>query len=393
MSTVGQLNPSPRLLLGPGPCDAHPRVLAAMTTPLLGHLDPQFVAIMNETQGLLRAAFQTGNRLTFPVSATGMAGMESCMVNLLEPGDRAVACVAGFFGQRMVEVAGRTGAQVTALERRWGEVFDLNQVREALQKVRPKLLAIVHAETSTGAWQPLEGLGDLCREFDTLLVVDAVTSLGCVPLKLDAWGIDAVYSCSQKGLSCPPGLAPVSFSARALEVMAKRKTKVQSWYLDLSIIQRYWGEDRAYHHTAPISMIYALREGLRLIEEEGLEARWARHLRNHKALKAGLTALGLTYTAAEGHQLPQLNAVRIPDGVDDGAVRKRLLDEFGIEIGSGLGEFKGKAWRIGLMGYNSRPIIVLTFLAALEQCLQAQGVKGTPGRGVAAANDFYASAR
>ena len=391
MSTVGQLNPSPRLLLGPGPCDAHPRVLAAMCTPLLGHLDPQFVAIMNETQELLRGAFQTNNRLTFPVSGTGMAGMESCMVNLLEAGDRAVVCVGGFFGQRMAEVAGRAGAAVTVVERRWGEVFDLDQIRAALQKVRPRLLGIVHAETSTGAWQPLEGLGALCREFDTLLVVDAVTSLGCVPLALDAWGIDAVYSCSQKGLSCPPGLAPVSFGPRALEVLGKRKTKVQSWYLDLSIIQRYWGEDRAYHHTAPISMIYALREGLRLLHEEGLEARWARHLRNHKALKAGLTALGLTYTAAEGHQLPQLNAVRIPDGVDDGAVRQRLLDEFGIEVGGGLGEFKGRAWRIGLMGYNSRPIVVLQFLAALEQCLQAQGVKGRPGRGVAAANDFYAS--
>ena len=375
MSPVGQLNPSPRLLLGPGPSDAHPRVLAAMTTPLLGHLDPQYLAIMDETQQLLRGAFQTTNRLTFPISGTGMAGMETCLVNLLEPGDRAVVCVAGFFGQRMVEVAGRTGAQVTVLERRWGEVFDFNQIRETLQKVRPRLLAIVQAETSTGTHQPLEGLGALCREFDALLVVDAVTSLGCVPLKVDAWGIDAVYSCSQKGLSCPPGQAPVSFGPRAAEVLAKRKTKVQSWYLDMGLLQRYWGEERAYHHTAPISMTYALREGLRLMEEEGLEARWERHRRNHQALKEGLLALGLRYVADPAHQLPQLNVVRIPDGVDDLAVRRRLLDAFGIEIGGGLGEFKGKAWRIGLMGYNSRPIIVLQFLAALEQCLLSQKEK------------------
>jgi alanine-glyoxylate transaminase / serine-glyoxylate transaminase / serine-pyruvate transaminase len=386
---IGQLNPTPRLLLGPGPSDAHPRVLTAMATPLLGHLDPQFITIMNETQQLLRDTYRTANRLTFPISATGMAGMETCFVNLVEPGDKVVVCTNGFFGQRMVEIAGRCGAQVTALERPWGDVFSLDQIREVLQKVRPKVLSIVHAETSTGAWQPIEGLGGLCRDFDTLLVLDTVTSVGCVPVSLDEWGVDAVYSCSQKGLSCPPGLSPVSFGPRAIEAINKRKTKVQSWYLDLSIIQKYWGEDRAYHHTAPITMIYALREGLRLVQEEGLETRWARHLRNHKALKAGLLALGLSYTAVEGHQLPQLNAVRIPAGVDDLTVRKRLLDEFNIEIGGGLGDLKGKAWRIGLMGYNSRPGVVLQFLAALEQCLRDQGVKGTAGAGVAAANEFY----
>jgi len=391
VSNVGQLNPSPRLLLGPGPSDAHPRVLSVMATPLLGHLDPQFLTVMNETQELLRGAFQTANRLTFPISGTGMAGMETCMVNLLEPGDRAIVCVAGFFGERIAEVASRTGAAVTRIEQPWGQVFDPQRIREALQKVRPKVLAIVQAETSTGAWQPLEELGTICREFDALLVVDTVTSLGCVPIALDDWKIDAVYSCSQKGLSCPPGLSPVSFGPRAVEAMAKRKTKVQSWYLDLSLLQRYWSDDRVYHHTAPITMIYALREGLRLLHEEGLQPRWDRHLRNHRALKAGLIALGLSYTAAEGRQLPQLNAVRIPNGVDDLAVRKRLLDEFGIEIGSGLGEFKGRAWRIGLMGYNSRPGVVLQFLGALEQCLQGQGARGAPGRGVAAANDFYAS--
>ena len=379
----------PRTLLGPGPSDVAPSVLSAMSLPLLGHLDPQFLAIMNETQEMLRSVFQTRHPLTFPVSGTGSAGMETCVVNLIEPGDRMVVCVNGVFGQRMTDVAQRAGAAVTTVERPWGEVFDVNQVREALKRVRPKVLGIVHAETSTGAWQPIEELGKLCRETDTLLVIDAVTSLGCVPVALDDWGVDAAFSCSQKGLGCPPGMSPVSFGPRAVEALGKRKTKVQSWYLDLSLVQKYWADDRVYHHTGPISMVYALREGLRILLEEGLPARWERHRKNHLAIKAGLTALGLTYTAVEGHQLPQLNAVRIPAGVDDLAVRKRLLTEFGIEIGSGLGEFKGKAWRIGIMGYNSQPRNVLLVLAALEQCLLGQGVKITPGAGVAAANGVY----
>jgi alanine-glyoxylate transaminase / serine-glyoxylate transaminase / serine-pyruvate transaminase len=386
----GQLNPSPRLLLGPGPSDAHPRVLTAMATPLLGHLDPQFLAIMNETKEMLQQAFLTKNDLTFPVSATGMAGMETCMVNLLEPGDKIVVCVMGFFGTRQVEIAQRTGAEVTRLDVPWGSVFDLNAIRECLTKVRPKVLAIVHAETSTGAWQPIEQLGKLCHEFGTLLLVDAVTSLGCVPLKLDEWEIDAVYSCTQKGLSCPPGLSPVSFSPRAVEAIAKRKAKIQSWYFDMTLVQHYWDADRFYHHTAPITMIYAIREGLRLLHEEGLEARWVRHIKHHRALKAGLSALGLEYSAVEGHQLPQLNAVKIPAGVDDLTVRKKLLTDFGIEIGGGLGDFKGKVWRIGLMGFNSRANVVLLVLGALEQCLQAVGHKVTPGAGVAAANKAYA---
>jgi alanine-glyoxylate transaminase/serine-glyoxylate transaminase/serine-pyruvate transaminase len=391
MNLPGQLDPGPRLLLGPGPSDCHPRVLTAMATPVVGHLDPYFLQVMNETQEMLRQVYQTQNHLTFPISATGMAGMETCVVNLLEPGDRAVVCVNGFFGQRMAEVAGRTGAHVTVLERPWGEVFDLKQIRETLGKAKPKLLAIVQAETSTGAWQPLDGLGALCREHDTLLVVDAVTALGCIPVAADANQLDAVYSCSQKGLSCPPGLSPITFGPRAVEALNRRKAKVQSWYLDLSLLQRYWGEDRVYHHTAPITMIYALREGLRLVLEEGLEARFARHRKNHLALKAGLEALGLTYAAAAGHLLPQLNAVRIPAGVDDLVVRKRLLSEFGIEVGAGLGDFKGKVWRIGLMGFNSRPAVVLQFLGALEQCLLAQGVKFASGSGVAAANAVYQS--
>ena len=391
MSLPGQLNPSPRLLLGPGPSDAHPRVLSVMTTPLLGHLDPQFLDIMTETQQMLRQVYQTQNRLTIPMSATGMAGMETCFVNLVEPGDKVVLCVAGYFGTRMIDVAGRCGADLTVLNRPWGQVFDLDEIRSALQQHRPKVLGIVHAETSTGALQPIDQLGKLCREFDTLLITDCVTSLGCVPVKLDEWGIDAAFSCSQKGLSCPPGLSPVSLSERGVEALKLRKSKVQSWYLDLSMIESYWGGERSYHHTAPITMIYAIREGLRLVLEEGLEARFARHRRNHLALKAGLTALGLSYIAAEGHQLPQLNAVRIPDGVDDVAGRKRLLTEFGIEVGGGLGEFKGKAWRIGLMGYNSRPNCVFQALSALETVLRGAGVKVEAGSGVAAAEKAYAA--
>jgi alanine-glyoxylate transaminase/serine-glyoxylate transaminase/serine-pyruvate transaminase len=315
--------------------------------------------------------------------------METCMVNLLEPGDKIVVCVNGFFGQRMLDVAGRTGAHVTELAVPWGNVFDLDTIRAALKTTRPKVLSIVQAETSTGAWQPIEQLGKLCHEFDTLLLVDAVTALGCVPLELDAWEVDAVYSCTQKGLGCPPGLSPVSFSPRAVEAIGRRKAKVQSWYLDMTMVQRYWGQDRFYHHTAPITMIYALREGLRLLHEEGLDARWQRHMLNHRAIKAGLAALGLAYSAAEGHQLPQLNAVKIPAGIDDLTVRKQLLEEFGIEIGGGLGDFKGKVWRIGIMGHNSRANCVLTVLAALEKCLQAQGHKAPGGAGVAAAIKVY----
>jgi alanine-glyoxylate transaminase/serine-glyoxylate transaminase/serine-pyruvate transaminase len=379
-----------RLLLGPGPSDAHPRVLSALATPLIGHLDPHFLRIMNETQDMLRQVFRTANQLTFPVSGTGMAGMEACVVNLIEPGDCMVVCVNGVFGQRLTDVAQRAGATVTTAERPMGEVFDLGQIRDVLKKVRPKVLGIVQAETSTGAWQPIADLGALCHECDALLLIDTVTSLAGVPVLIDDWGVDAVYSGTQKCLSCPPGLAPVSFSTRAVDAINRRKTRVQSWYLDMTLVQRYWGQERFYHHTAPVSMIYALREALSLVLEEGLEARWARHLRNHQALKAGLAAMGLTLATAEGHQLPQLNAVRIPAGADDLKTRQLLLDLFGIEIGGALGDWKGKVWRVGLMGHNSRPNAVLLFLAALEQCLLAQGVKLPPGAGVAATNSFYA---
>src|SRR5688500_1455079 len=386
---LAPLTPSPRILMGPGPSDVHPRVLQAMSTPLLGHLDPEFVKIMNETQAMLRYVFQTQNRLTLPVSGTRSAGMEAAVVNLIEHGDRMLVCVNGVFGQRMADVAQRCGAQVTLLERPWGQVFDPNQVRDAALRTRPKVVGIVHAETSTGAWQPMEELGKIAREAGSLLLMDCVTSLAGVPVLLDQWGVDAAYSGTQKCLSCPPGLAPISFSDRAAEVIKSRKTKVQSWYLDMSMVERYWGDERFYHHTAPISMNYALREALRLVCEEGLEKRWARHARNHRALKAGLTALGVEYATQEGHQLPQLNAIKIPAGVEDVPVRKKLLSDFGIEIGGGLGEFKGKAWRVGLMGHASRPENVLVFLAALEQCLAAQGLNLKPGSAVAAANLVY----
>jgi alanine-glyoxylate transaminase/serine-glyoxylate transaminase/serine-pyruvate transaminase len=360
-----------------------------MATPLVGHLDPEFVKIMNETQLMLRYVFQTQNKLTLPVSGTGSAGMEACVDNLIEPGDTMLVCVNGVFGQRMVDVAQRAGAKVEKIERPWGQVFTTDEVASAVKRFRPKVVGIVHAETSTGAWQPMEELGKIAHDNGALLLMDCVTSLGGIPVKLDEWAIDAAYSGTQKCLSCPPGLSPVSFSHRASDAIKSRKTKVQSWYLDMSMVERYWGDERFYHHTAPITMNYALREALRLVCEEGLEQRWARHMRNHRALKAGLLALGLEYAAQEGHQLPQLNAVRIPTGVEDLPVRKRLLADFGIEIGGGLGDFKGKAWRVGLMGHTSRSENVLAFLAALEQCLVKAGAAVKAGAGVAAANQAY----
>ena len=389
---IAQLAPSTRTLLGPGPSEVPPRVLAAMGYPLLGHLDPEFVALMDETQALLRRVFRTTNPLTLAVSGTGSAGMEAVVVNLIEPGDRMLVCVNGVFGGRMVDVAERAGAIVTKIERPWGEAFDPEEVRAALQKVQPKVVGIVHAETSTGVWQPIEEIANLAHEHGALIALDTVTSLAGVPVEIDAWGIDAVYSGTQKCLSCPPGLAPVSFSPRAVECIQNRTHKVQSWYLDMTMIMRYWGSDRFYHHTAPISMNYAFRESLALVVEEGLEPRFARHMRNHLALKAGLTALGITYVPAEGVQLPQLNCIRIPDGIDDMAVRKRLLEQWGIEVGGGLGTLKGKAWRIGLMGHSSRPANVTLVLAALETCLRDLGYACEPGAATAAAADSYRNA-
>jgi alanine-glyoxylate transaminase/serine-glyoxylate transaminase/serine-pyruvate transaminase len=389
---AGEFTPPARLLLGPGPSQVHPRVLRAMSAPLVGHLDPAFVAMMEDVKSLLRWVFATKNALTLPVSGTGSAGMECCVVNLVEPGDEVIVGVNGVFGTRMAEVAERAGASVTRVEAPWGSVIRPRQLADALARAkRPKLVGVIHAETSTGAWQPIEEIAALVRTHDALLLIDCVTSLGGVPVEIDAWGVDAAYSGTQKCLSCPPGLSPVTFGPRALEAVARRRHKVQSWYLDVTLLQQYWGEDRVYHHTAPISMNYALREALRIVAEEGLEARFARHRRNHEALAAGLTALGLPLAAEEGHRLPMLNAVTVPAGVDEARVRSRLLADDGIEIGGGLGPMKGRVWRIGLMGESSRRESVLSVLAALEVALAAEGHRVTPGAALAAAQGVYAA--
>ena len=387
----GEFAPPTRLLLGPGPSEVHPRVLRAMSAPLLGHLDPAFVAMMEDVKALLRLVFATENALTFPISGTGSAGMEACIVNLIEPGDEVVVGVNGVFGTRMAEVIERAGGIAVRVEAPWGRVVRAEQVEAALKNCRrPKLVALVHAETSTGAWQPLPDAARLAHEHGALFLADCVTSLGGVPVEIDGWEIDAAYSGTQKCLSCPPGLAPVTFGPRAIEALGRRTCKVQSWYLDATLLQQYWGEERVYHHTAPISMNYALREALRLVAEEGLEARFARHRRNSEALVAGLGALGLSLAAEEGHRLPMLNAVSVPDGVDEARVRGRLLAEHGIEIGGGLGPMKGKVWRLGLMGESSRRNAVLTVLAALEDGLRTEGRTVAPGAALAAAQAVYA---
>ena len=375
--------------MGPGPSDIHPRVLRALGANTVGHLDPYYLALMNDMQQMLRSTFRTTNPMTLAISATGSAGMESTVVNLIEPGDSMVVCVNGVFGGRMVDVAERAGDQVTRVDRPWGEVFEPADLKDALAKAKPKVVGIVQAETSTGAWQPLEEISKLVHDAGALLLVDSVTALGGVPVEVDRWQIDAIYSGTQKCLSCPPGLAPASFSPRAMEVVLKRKTKVQSWYLDVGMLAQYWGSERVYHHTAPINMTYALYEALRILHEEGLDAAHARHLRNHRALKAGLAAIGIEYATQAGRELPQLNAVKIPAGVDDAKVRSGLLNRFGIEIGGGLGAFKGKVWRIGLMGYGSRESNVLLFLSALEQLLGEAGHRFDRGASIAAANGIY----
>jgi len=366
MSLANPLNPPQRVLMGPGPSDVHPRVLRAMAAPLLGHLDPDFLAIMDEVRSMLQQVFRTQNPLTHVVSATGSAGMEACFANLIEPGDEALICVNGVFGNRMCDVAERCGAHVTRVDAPWGEPVQPDAVKAALANVRPKLVAVVHAETSTGACTPLEPIGALAHEAGALFLVDAVTSLGGIDVRVDDWGIDAIYSGTQKCLSAPPGLSPVSFSPRAVEAMEARKTKVQSWYLDLAMIRKYWGSERVYHHTAPITSVYAIHEALRIVLEEGLEARFARHQANHERLRDGLEALGFEFLVAPEYRLPMLNAVRIPAGLDDRATRQRLLQDYSIEIGAGLGEFAGKVWRIGLMGSSCTRNHVHMLLAALK---------------------------
>jgi alanine-glyoxylate transaminase/serine-glyoxylate transaminase/serine-pyruvate transaminase len=378
-------NPSQRILMGPGPSNVAPRVLAAMAQPTIGHLDPEFLALMDETMALLRHVFQTHNPLTFPVSGTGSAGMEAAFVNLLEPGDRVVVGVNGVFGERMCEVAARCGATVRRVEAEWGRPLDPDDVEAAVRETSPKIVAIVHAETSTGVRTDLNVIRQSAHAADALLLVDCVTSLGGVPLEIDGMGIDVAYSGTQKCLGCPPGLAPVTFGERSLQRFDARTSKVQSWYLDIGMIRKYWSGERLYHHTAPINAIYGLREALRLILEEGLEARIERHARNAAALHAGLEAMGLKLFAQEGHRLPSLTTVWIPEGADDAAVRGALLNEFNLEIGGGLGPVKGKVWRLGLMGETSTPRNVFYFLSCLERLLRRQGVK--VGTGLSAAQE------
>jgi alanine-glyoxylate transaminase / serine-glyoxylate transaminase / serine-pyruvate transaminase len=386
------LDPSTRVLMGPGPSDVPPRVLRAMAAPTLGHLDPEFLVLMSETQQLLREVFQTENALTIPVSGTGSAGMEACFVNLVEPGDQVAVVVNGVFGTRMVDCAGRLGAEVIPIEAEWGRAVDPSAVEAAFKGKQPKLFAVVHAETSTGVCQPLPEIIKIVKDAGALMMLDCVTSLGGVEVTLDAWGIDAAFSGTQKCLSCPPGLAPLSFNEKAVEKLLGRKTKVPSWYLDLTMVGDYWGSARKYHHTAPINMIYALREALRIILEEGLEARFARHRLNHEALVAGVEAMGLKMLVPPAERLASLNAVLMPEGADDAGTRKALLQQFGLEIGAGLGPLAGKMWRVGLQGHSSSERNVMLFLTALEGVLKTQGVKVQPG-GPEAAEVVYARAR
>ncbi len=379
------VDPGERVLMGPGPSDVPARVLQAMSAPCIGHLDPTFLSIMDETQQLLRFLFKTENALTIPVSGTGSAGMETCFVNLVEPGDQVVVCVNGVFGTRMCDIVNRLGAKLIRVDGEWGRAMDPGDVKKALQGKAPKLLAVVHGETSTGVKQPLEEIAAMASEAGALLLVDMVTSLGGIEVGLDALGVDAAYSGTQKCLSCPPGLSPVSLSAKAMEALERRSGPVPSWYLDMSMVGSYWGAERKYHHTAPINMIYALREALRLIAEEGLEARFERHALNHRALVAGVEAMGLSMLVPSEERLPMLNAVNIPQGADDLKVRSTLLKDYGIEIGGGLGEFAGKVWRVGLMGHSSRRKNVYLFLSALESVLRAQGVAVNGGALEAAA--------
>jgi alanine-glyoxylate transaminase/serine-glyoxylate transaminase/serine-pyruvate transaminase len=364
------LNPSPRLLLGPGPSPAHPRVLRAMSTPVIGHLDPEFLNIMNETQQLLRYVFQTQNELTIPISGTGSAGMEAALCNFIEPGDNVLIAVMGYFGERMVEMARRYGANVDRLDKPWGEIFDPAEIEKQLRQKKYKLFAFVHAETSTGAQQlNVKEIAALAHAHGALVVMDCVTSLGGVPVEIDAWDVDVAYSCSQKCLSCPPGLAPLTVSPRAREVLRARKTPVANWYLDLTMVEKYWGNERTYHHTAPITMNYALREGLRIVAEEGLEARWARHRANAEMLWAGLEELDLPPFVPPHYRLPSLTTCTLSPRLDDVTGRKRLLDEYNIEVAGGFGPLKGKIWRIGLMGYGSRRENIALLLTALRNVL------------------------
>lgn len=383
------LNVPSRILMGPGPSPVHPRVLAALATGTIGHLDPYYLTLMSDMQRMLRAVMRTENEMTLAISGTGSAGMEAAVLNLVEPDDSVLICVAGVFGGRMAEVATRAGAKLARIDRPWGEVFSTDDLQKAIAAAKPKVVGIVMAETSTGAAQPIAEIAKLVHDAGALLIVDAVTALGGMPVETDGWELDAVYSCSQKCLGCPPGLAPLSLSRRAMDKVRARRTPVRSWYLDVTLLSQYWGEQRVYHHTAPINMTYSLYEGLRMVLEEGLENRFARHRLNHAALSAGLTAIGIEQVVAEANRLPMLAAAKIPDGIDDAAIRRDLLERFNIEIAGGLGALKGKAWRIGVMGHGSRRENVLLLLSALEQLLAEAGHRVKPGAAVGAAQSKY----
>ena len=387
---VEELNPDLRLLLGPGPSPVHPRVLKAMSSHVIGHLDPYFLKVMDDCQSMLRELFNTKNQVTFPVSGTGSAAMEASICNVIEEGDKAVICINGVFGERMADVAGRFGAEVIRVEAPWGQPIDPSDLQEAL-KSNPgvTLVGIVHAETSTGVLQPIEEIGEICREHDALLLLDCVTSLGGVPVEIDKWGVQIAYSGTQKCLSCPPGVAPITFGERALGKVRERKNKVTSWYFDVSMVEKYWGNDRVYHHTGPITMNYAIREALRIIFDEGLENRFARHKEVSLALQKGVEALGLSMFAKEGSRTPTLNTISLYDGLDDGAIRKTLLNDFNIEIGGGLGPLAGKIWRVGMMGHGASQANVVYFLSALEVIFKKMGYSDKVGAGVSACVNVF----
>ena len=384
--------PPHRTLLGPGPSDVNPRITSALARPTIGHLDPEFIRLMDETKVLLQYAFQTKNELTLPISAPGSAGMEACFVNLIEAGDTVIVCQNGVFGMRMKENVARIGGTAVMVEDQWGHAIDLDKLQAAIDdNPTAKAIAFVHAETSTGVQSDAAAICALAAKHNMLSIVDTVTGLAGIEVDVDAWGADAVYSGTQKCLSCVPGLSPTTFSERAVSVLKNRNTPVQSWFLDMNLVLGYWGKGtkRSYHHTAPVNSLYALHEALIILQEEGLENSWARHQLNHNALKAGLESLGINFIVSESARLPQLNAVSIPDGIDEGVLRAQLLNDYNIEIGAGLGQLAGKVWRIGLMGFSSNPSNVRALLGAMEACLISQGLTLETGKAQLAANSIY----